>query len=83
MRKLRLLIIAIASICVLALGAFALVNRSVPVGRTTTSLLRAALWRSSAVRIIRPTMLVAWPLTMAPPANSSTSRVTSTSRVSE
>ena len=32
MSKLRLLIVAIASICVLALGAFALVNRSVPVG---------------------------------------------------
>jgi hypothetical protein len=30
MRHLRLLIIAIATICVLALGAFALVSRSVP-----------------------------------------------------
>ena len=33
MRKLRLLIIAIATICVLALGAFALINRpAVPTG---------------------------------------------------
>jgi hypothetical protein len=32
MRQLRLLVIAIATICVLALGVFALVNRSAPAG---------------------------------------------------
>jgi hypothetical protein len=32
MRQLRLLIIAIATICVLALGVFALVNQSAPAG---------------------------------------------------